>query len=51
VLIDGGVHRIFKEEDKRTFEEDFCAIKAEVVSRCNELDSNCTVCSFFCPGC
>lgn len=32
VLIDGGVHRIFTVADKDAFEEDFCAIKAEVVS-------------------
>ena len=32
VLIDGGVHRIFAVADKHAFEEDFCAIKAEVVS-------------------
>jgi hypothetical protein len=31
VLIDGGVHRIFTVEDKQIFDEDFCAIKAEVV--------------------
>lgn len=48
VLIDGGVHRIFKVEDKQIFEEDFCAIKAEVVSQslcglaCLVMNANCT---------
>lgn len=30
VLIDGGANRIFTVEDKQIFDEDFCAIKAEV---------------------
>ena len=30
VLVDGGKHRIFSAEDKQIFDDDFCAIKAEV---------------------
>ena len=36
VLIDGGENRIFTAEDKQTFDEDFCAIKA-AVHRIEEL--------------
>ena len=30
VLVDGGKHRIFSADDKQIFDDDFCAIKAEV---------------------